>query len=76
MTTADKPHLRPEALETFRYRRRLLQNRRTHLMDLIATDIRESGKPQGRTSRRLRNCEADIRAYNAIAEEYGLQPIR
>lgn len=76
MTDATKPHLRPEAMEGFRYRRRLLTNRRTYLYRIAAEQIRAKGNPRGSTKRRLKNVERAIREYNSFAEEYGLQPIR
>lgn len=76
MTTATKPHMRPEALEAFRYRRRYLRQRRKYLLRDLAQQIEEHGAPKATTSRRLRHIEAQIRAYNEIAAEYGLQHIR
>lgn len=76
MSDATIPALRPEALETFRYRRRLLTNRRTHLMRKAAIETRDRGAPAGSTNRRLRQTEEAIRAYNSIADDCDLPRIR
>jgi hypothetical protein len=76
MTTATKPTMRPEAMEAFRYRRKLLSNLRTRRYTEAARQIRETGRIKGSTKRRLRHTESQIRAYNEIAEEYDLPPIR
>jgi hypothetical protein len=76
VSVQDKPTMRPEALEAFRYRRKWLTNKRTHLMRRAAEQIEERGKATGTTNRRLKIIEAEIRAYNSIADEYGLQEIR
>lgn len=76
MTTDTKPTMRPEAMEAFRYRRRLLTNQRTHHMRRLAEQIKQKGKPSGRHQRKLKQIEESIRAYNSLAEEFGLQPIR
>lgn len=62
--------------ETMRYRRRLLGNRRTFLFNKAAREIQEKGKPKGTTSFRIRRIEHQIREFNDLATEMGLQPIR
>jgi hypothetical protein len=62
--------------ESMRYRRRLLSNRRTHLFERAAAQIRENGRPKSSTQRRIRYIERQIREFNSLAEEAGLQAIR
>lgn len=62
--------------QTMRYRRRYLQNRRTHLMRKAAEETQRFGGPNGATSRKIRNIERDIEAYNSLAEDLGLPAIR
>ena len=76
MSDATIPALRPEALESFRYRRRLLTNRRQYLLNRAALETQQRGKPKGTTNYRLRRAEQAIREYNSLAEDYGLQRIR
>jgi hypothetical protein len=71
-TTANRERFR----ETMRYRRRHLSNRRTYLMRLAARQIREKGRIEGATSRKLRYTEEAIHAYNSLAEEAALPAIR
>lgn len=62
--------------QTMRYRRRYLQNRRTHLFNKAAQEIREKGKPQGTTNFKIRNTERQIEEFNCLAQEWGLPTIR
>lgn len=62
--------------ETMRYRRRLLSNQRTHYFSKAAREIQEKGEPQRRTRRKMLRAERQIREFNSLAREIGLNPIR
>jgi hypothetical protein len=71
-TTANRERFR----QTMRYRHRLLANQRTHYFTRAAIEIRKNGKPQRRTTRKIGNIERQIREFNSLAEEMGIQMIR
>lgn len=75
MTIATRPTMNEGALEAFRYRRRLLANRRLFVYDQAAQTIAETGRVGGSTKRKIRNIEREIQAYNAIAADYDLPMI-
>ncbi len=62
--------------ETMRYRRRLLSNQRTHYYSKAARETRERGEPKRQTRRKMLRAERQIREFNSLATEIGLQPIR
>lgn len=62
--------------ETMRYRRRLLQSRRTRNYRRAAQETVKQGTPHSRTEQLIRKDEREIREFNALAQEMNLQPIR
>lgn len=76
MTTTTKPTMRPEALEAFRYRRKLLRERRTRIYAKAAREVADTGTPHGRTEQLIRKIEREVREYNEVANEYDLPQIR
>jgi hypothetical protein len=71
-TTANRERFR----ETMRYRRRHLSSRRTHFCRLLAQQIEAEGRPKAKTNRKLRNIEREIREFNDLAADLGIQTIR